>query len=241
MSLLFDSSGNEYVYTDTQPFTVKPVTISAWFKSTTVAGDGVVASLSDNSAEYLIAQARGSEAGDPAAALEYATGWTWASSSTSYTADTWYHIAATFVSGTERSVFLNGAGKDTDTGSQNVNFGLLSKIYVGTYKTSTGFFDGKIAEVAVWASELSDAQILSLYNGALPSSIDSGNLKAYWKLHNDYLDSSGNSNTLTVGNGSPSFSVSDIPPVVFNYPSTNISNILRLVVAGNNTIYYESI
>lgn len=239
MSLLFDSSGSEYVYTNTQPLTVKPVTISAWFKSTTIAGDGVICAISNNSDEYFMIQARGSQAGDPVAALEYATGWEWASSD-GFTADTWHHATGTFVSAIERSAFLDGTGKNIDIDSMDVNFSLLSKIIVGSYKSSTGFFDGKIAEVAVWSTELTDAQILRIGSGTLPSEVESGSLVAYWKLRGNYLDSSGNNNTLSVGNGTPSFDISDNPDV-FNYPIYNLTPISRLVVAGNNTIYYESI
>ena len=179
MSVVLDNPSQEYLYTSTQPFTVKPITISAWFKSTTIAAGGVIVALSDDNAEFLLAQARGIEAGDPAAAMEHATGWVWASSSTGFSADTWHHVAAVFVSATERIVYLDGVGKTTNTDSQDVNFSLFSKVLVGTYKTSTGFFDGKLAEVALWSSELSDAQILNLAGGAVATGIDDNHIPNY--------------------------------------------------------------
>jgi len=246
MSLVLDSAGEEYVVAEAQTITAKPVTISAWVKSTTIAISQTVVCLLKwaTQDEYLLLQLRGAVAGDPAAALEYATAWKLAESSTGYTVNTWHHIAATFVSSTERSVWIDGGSKITNTDEQNVNFTLLDRIYIGAHKVDSGFFDGKLAEVAIWNAELTDAQILDLANGNVPVNIESDNLRAYWKLLDSYRLTAGNMVHLTVGNGTPSFS-SDHPSVIFNYPIPSGINfgktIRRLVVAGNNEIWYENV
>lgn len=247
MSLVLDSAREEYVYTNTQPLTIKPITFSAWFKSVDVTNHQSIVCLSNGVNEFLLLQARGATDGDPIAALEYATAWKYATSSSGYTVNTWHHVAATFVSSTERSVWIDGGSKITNTDEQDVDFTLLSQILIGIHKAGSGFYDGQVAEVAIWDVELTDAQILSLAGGESAENIESDNLRAYWKLLSNYLDSTGQTNTLSVGVGTPSFST-DHPPV-FNYPrpgggdgdSPDMNHKRRLVVAGNNEIWYESV
>jgi len=63
-------------------------------------------------------------------------------------------------------------------------------------------------------------------------------LEVYWKLKSNAKDSVG-SNDLTLYN-TPTWDSTDNPPM-FNYPNTQLETIKRVVVAGNNEIWYESV
>lgn len=249
MSLVLNSADNEYVLTNTQPLTIKPISISVWIKSVDDTNNQGIVCLGNGLDEFLLLQLRGGITGDPASALEYATAWKYAESSSGYTANTWHHIAATFVSPTERSIWIDGGSKVINTDEQDVNFTLLDRIYVGTHKVIGGaYFDGQVAEIAIWKEELTDAQILSLASGNVANNIESEHLKGYWKLVNNYLDSTGLTNTLSVGAGTPFFNSTSNPPI-FNYPrlgggsgdSPDMNHIRRLIAAGNNKLYYENV
>jgi hypothetical protein len=209
MSIVLDSSGQEYLYAANPGGELsKPVTMAAWVKSTTIAEYQACFTLTNDIDEFLLLQLRGPAAGNPIAGMEYATAWKWAETTSGYTANNWHHIAVTFVSATERNVFIDGGNKGTNTDSQDVIFSFLGAAFVGTHKSVGGsFFDGKIAEVAYWKAELTDVQISNLANGyQLPSSIESDSLIAYWKLLDDYADYSGNGRTIEAKRGTPSFS-----------------------------------
>ena len=72
-------------------------------------------------------------------------------------------------------------------------------------------FEGKIAHVAIWSTELSDAEIASLAGGTNPLDIQVSSLEAYWDLETDgssVLDS----NDMTAYN-SPTYDAADNPTV----------------------------
>ena len=239
MSIVLDSTSNQYLKTTTIPVTAKPVTMTAWYKTTSDALMQTPVCISNaGNSEFLLTQLRGAVDGDYVAVQEYATAWKW-SPTIGYTVDVWQHVAVVFYSATDRRVFLNGANKVVNTENQDVNFSLFNQVLVGTHKTTSGTpFAGKLAEIAIWSTDLSDAEILQLAGGTLSESIQATNLEAYWKLRSDAKDSVG-SNDLTLYN-SPTWDSADSPPV-FNYPTDQLKTIKRLVAAGNSTIYYEDV
>jgi hypothetical protein len=82
---------------------------------------------------------------------------------------TWYNIVGIRRSGTS-SVYLNGVQEGTTTASApNVP---SSSASIGAAANAGGdnrFFDGKIAEVAMWTRALTDAEILQLGQGYSPA------------------------------------------------------------------------
>lgn len=239
MSVILSQPSNQYLKTTTVPVSTKPVTIAGWYKSTSDALSQTPACISNAANnEFLLCQLRGSVAGDFVAVQEYATAWKW-SPTIGYTVDTWQHFAVTFVSATERSVWVNGINKITNTESQDVDFDLFDQILIGTHKTAGGTpFAGRLGHIAIWSKELSDAEILSLANGAVPNTIQESSCEVYWPLKSDGTDKVG-SNDLT-GFNVPTYATTDNPPVL-NFPETNLKTFRRLVLVGSNKIYYEAI
>ena len=79
----------------------------------------------------------------------------------------WHHLVATFVSATERYLYLDGvqvAGSASET-SQGINTN-MSEIRVGADQSNgvSSYFDGLLDDVAFWSDELTLNEITWLYN-----------------------------------------------------------------------------
>ena len=240
MSVVLTAASEMYLKASTINVTAKPITFAAWVKSDTLTPYQGIISLTDNSSEWLLIWLRGAAGDNYPAALEYATAWKRAIASAAYTTDTWHHICGVFTSSTSRTIYLDGANSSENTESQNVNFNLFDQILIGTYRTVTAaYFSGKIAGCSIWNTGLSEAQIISLAGGESPLNVASDNLVDFWPLISDRY-SLINSNHLTAYN-SPTYDTNDNPTTVFNFPQRNITTTKRLVVAGNDEIWYEDI
>jgi len=212
MSVILNRSLEQYLKTTTVGVTTKPITITAWVKSFDLDNYQGIFSITNNSNEFLSSWLAGAVAGDPVAALEYATAWKRARSSNGYSKGVWTHIACVFYSSTDRRVYINGGGKIVNTDNQNVNFSLFDQILIGTYKTVTSaYFGGKIAHVSIWSTDLSDAQIVSLAGGTNPQDVELASLEAYWPLKSNGNELA-NSNTL-VAHNDPIWDSDDNPNV----------------------------
>lgn len=122
---------------------------------------------------------------------------------------TWYHIAFAYdASAGSVEIFVNGSSVGTSTG-------LATSIYDGPGKFTIGAstdlgtrpFDGLVDDVRLWGILRTQTEINN--NKSVELVGNETNLNAYWKLNNDYTDSTANGNTLTAVN-SPVFST-DVP------------------------------
>lgn len=121
----------------------------------------------------------GFQAADGAAASEAVT-------TTSIAANTWFHACGVSASATSRSVYLNGGSKST---------GATSRVPAGLNRTSVGLQDntaankafavggtGDIAEVAIWNTALSDADVARHATGIDAIAIQREFLVGLWRL-----------------------------------------------------------
>ena len=117
----------------------------------------------------------------------------------------WYHVVFTFDDSSNRlRLYINGdrVAEESYSGStvnQNSEFSIGRR-----HDTESGYFHGKIDEVAYWNTELNQYAISELYNSGTPlsASSNSGNytsavqLVMYYKFEENLNDSEG-SFTLT--------------------------------------------
>jgi hypothetical protein len=164
------------------------MTVSVWFKMPNLTSNSVACALDiPTSSGYKIlgsVDAGGGVAGDPVRAYTYnGSGYGIADTSTGYSVDTWTHACGVFTSATLRAAFLDGGGKVTDT--TNI-VGAATELVLCRRRrlASIGSFPAGsyIAEVAVWSSALSDANVASLAAGINPKDIAGASLVAYWTL-----------------------------------------------------------
>lgn len=168
--------------------TAAPLTIAAWAKTSITGSNQRIAGLwtsgstaTVNTFQLLVTSANVVDAftGD-------GVGSSAALSSTTISANTWFHACAVFASATDRRAFLNGGGKGTNA---------VSRVPSGINRTSIGVGDGSaaalpfapsgtgdIAEVAMWNVALTDAEVASLANAIPPFLVRPASLVAYWPL-----------------------------------------------------------
>lgn len=106
-----------------------------------------------------------------------------ASSSTTVAANAWQHAGMASISATSMAVYLAGAGKGTN--GTNVFTNLCTRMRIGS-KSASGFFNGMIAELAIWNANLADADFASLAAGEAPWFVHPEALVGYWPLVHGY-------------------------------------------------------
>ena len=174
-------NGSSYIESTSTPVTTFPFTMACWFNPANDTAGGTLMSIGvANGLDRFQMVNRGDLAGD-FIAISSLVGATAATATTTigYTANTWHHAAAVCASITGRSIFLNGGGKDTNTTSSNPA-GINNILQGGRWSTSRGFFfNGRMAEAAIWNVALTDDEVLSLSKGFAPYLIRPSNLKFY--------------------------------------------------------------
>lgn len=185
MARAFVAASSQYLErTASVPITAPPLTISAWMHSTSLTVNQTVLQIQDKDVEShgFTLQALGAFGGDPVrfAALDGGSGA--ADTSISYTINTWHHVCGIETSSTSRAAFIDGGNKGTDTDS--ITPAGLDSVSIGRRGDSTPgpYFDGYIAEVAIWNASLSDPEVAILALGYSPLLIRPQNLVAYWPL-----------------------------------------------------------
>lgn len=173
--------------------TAVPLTIACWAKTSitgstqrmpgifrsNVAAGGSCFSLAVDASNKIDANAQNDSAGQSHALT-----------STTISANTWFHACAVFASATSRSAYLNGAGKGTATG--NITPGSLDRTSIGVIDQTSAIQPfapsgtGDIAEAAIWNIALSDADVVSLALGIPPFLVHPEALVAYWPLIGTY-------------------------------------------------------
>lgn len=244
-------NGSSQYLERTSSLTFLPLTISVWFKTN-----------STTTAQTLVAQSATTAQGrhtfyiDTDSKLKAATVdssglfGSIAASSASVTTD-WNHGVAYFASNSSRTVYLNGTGASATT-SPSPTVSSQNRFNIGCrYAASTTpgvYFNGLLAEVAVWNVQLTDAEILSLSKGTHPFSIRLASLFAYWPVGgfygsspNDY--SSGGRNMTEVG--TPTYSDHpniQYPQPIFFFPeSVPAQSITIDAISSLATIYNPTI
>lgn len=123
------------------------------------------------------------------------------------TANTWSHAAAVFLSRSSRTAYLDGISSITNTtlvgAPSSLNYVSIGSAFAGGAWQS--HFDGQIAEVGIWNSDLTAAEIASLAKGMTCDKIRPESLVFYAPLVRDLIDAKGgltitNNNSATVAN-----------------------------------------
>jgi Concanavalin A-like lectin/glucanases superfamily len=107
--------------------------------------------------------------------------------STTISADTWFHMMAT-IDTSMRKVYLNGGGTGTSTGSSSPSG--IANLVLGADRVFFGFgdpayFNGwkkNLAEAAIWDIVLSDEEVAILASGISPLLVRPDHLVSYWPL-----------------------------------------------------------
>ena len=103
----------------------------------------------------------------------YTDGGSYTGASTNFTSSDlgqWVFVAASFTASLDRSVYIDGALSSTSTPGGHADSG--APFYIGQSNAFGGrYFDGSIADVAVYNTDLSAAQIDAIYTSASASGV----------------------------------------------------------------------
>ena len=187
MARAFDDGSTQFLLnTSVAVVSAAPCTMAAWFNTDDSAKDALLA-VSNYSPgsfngfwlvldEYDYVQARLYDG-----SIGNAT------SSTTYSLNTWHHACAVFAANNNRSAYLDGGNKGTDTsthtpsGLENTSIGAI------LYNEGPGdwLISGSIAEAGIWNVALSDAEVALLAKGYSPLFVRPQNLVFYAPLIRD--------------------------------------------------------
>lgn len=179
----FASASTQYLSVASMPITAYPYTMACWFWAT-ADSDQTLLSLQDNAvvnryhrivwggASTDDIQFGAAEGGAVASAFATATP----------SKSTWNHACAVGASSTSRKIYLNGGNSGSSTSLRN--WGAKNTITIGAYDLAGagGYYDGYVAEVAIWDAALDANEVYSLGLGMSPRAIRPGSLVFYAPL-----------------------------------------------------------
>ena len=200
MSRAFVAASSQYVEYAGAVVTAYPLTFSCWIWPT-IAAQTIMSIADSTNANKRQALAM-SAAGAINMTSHNGSTSTSATTTANATANEWNHVAGIVTSGTNRASYLNGGNKGTDTTNIGMGTG-HNRTTVGRRSNSTpaAYFDGRIAEVAVWNVALTDDEVRSLANRVCPLDLRPTALVGYWPLlglHSPEIDFSSGRNAMTV-------------------------------------------
>jgi hypothetical protein len=155
-------------------------TVCAWMNGD--ANDGYVWSFGDNvgTSEYC-----GFQVSTGNVAKLASNGHT-AESGSAMSTGTWYHVCVTF-DGSDFEIFLDGDSDYTQS-DDGIIWANIDNAKIGCVHNSGSpkkWFNGEITDVAIWSTQLSDAEIELLADSRvkrMPLQVSPGSLKAYYPL-----------------------------------------------------------
>lgn len=189
MAVDFDGS-TQYLNRANEVHPPGNLTLSCWANSDTQDGnERTLVAVSHTSTASRVARLQTASAAAPpnlyAQVINNAVGINHrANVATQLPLSTWYHAGGTFSSTSSVIAYLNGvAGSAVQTVSGAI--ATTNSLQIGALNfggTILQFFNGRIAEVALWNVVLTAAEMLILSKGYSPLFVRRANLKAYWPL-----------------------------------------------------------
>ena len=160
-----------------------PLTMSCWFKTPNinVFTRLLITENHTTGADFFLLQVFNDNKIEFTAWTTTAQGST--KTTTTISANTWYHVCGVATSATRRDVFLNGSGQGTST--NNVTPLGLEESFIGAiwYLASTYIYSNvTIAEVGIWNTAITANNVLQLAAGYSPLLIRPESLVNYWPL-----------------------------------------------------------
>lgn len=173
----FDGSDDKLLES-AAPLSDEPITFSVWVISDVDTGNAAVIGISSTNGDQWILQRIAGVIRAQKSINNTTHAW---AQSGSITTGVYQHYAGVFRANNDRSVFLDGTKAD-NTGT--VADPTVDTFVVGAKTDADGtgfelFWNGQIAEAAVWNASLTDAEIIALSNGYSPLLIRPANLVRY--------------------------------------------------------------
>lgn len=153
----------------------EPFTMAVWFYPLALQNT-IMMAVGDSATEFH--DLRVSSAGVVQAVSINASGYS--SNVGTYAANGWYHACGVWSASNSRTAYLNGTAGTTNT--NNVAVSPLDQIAVGGSYAGAPYFNGYLAEAAIWNVALTAAEITSLSKGFAARLIRPASLVHYMPL-----------------------------------------------------------
>jgi hypothetical protein len=185
MARALASAASQYLIHNAAVAAAEPLTMACWFSAATLGVVGIPMSICTNggNARHQLQQ----DSTNRLDLYSVESGGTFANSSGTNgeiaAAGTWYHAAGVLAAGNSRTGYFNGVAHSANATSLTVSG--LDRTLIGA-RISGGavgsYFNGSIAEAAVWSVALDAAEIAALAKGFSPTLVMPSALVAYWPL-----------------------------------------------------------
>jgi hypothetical protein len=164
----------------TPPVTGVPATMCGFFRVASVAAVRTILAVGHGAnADYMSVYTRTNSTlrADTGDGTNFASPTTVATVSL----NTWHHACAVFAANNDRSIYLDGGNKVSETAT-TVTLSTLDRSRIGVSYIDTSPFSGDLAEVAFWNAALTDAEVASLAKGFSPTMVRPMSLRSYYPL-----------------------------------------------------------
>ena len=169
MGRAFVAANDDYLDCDTAFVTSGPLTMVGWGEVNDNTAARTLCTVGSGGGNVITLQFRGDDVGGTDRARVDVNNVGIVSTS-SYSTNTWHHLATVETDETDHTAFLDGGSKGTSTTS--ITYGTWAKTRIGILFTpSTHEHDGTIGPVSMWNSALTDAQIAELGAGRNPKTL----------------------------------------------------------------------
>lgn len=188
MARQFNGSSDVLELASAAIVTAYPFTISAWFhldQLPSTAGDEMaIFQIDDGTGNLNFWTLRADDTADKLQFNSRLNGGTVgvAETANSVSATAWQHAFVIAASATDRTAVLNGDTGNEGTDTSNVTPASIDRTQIGRQGVQNNFFDGRLAEVAVWNIALTEAEGVALSKRFSPALIRPGSIVAYWKI-----------------------------------------------------------
>lgn len=181
MSAAFLEASSEYLRVASAPVTAAPISVSCLFNTPNTTTSRVFVSIANSGATN---QYFGLVAGSGSKVLwqSRATSAGSATTTDTFSVDTWHHAGGVEISATSRFAYLNGVASPEDTTSRTPTG--MDRAGIGALVDSSpsNYFEGSIAEVGIWNVVLTAAEWTALAARYSPLFIRPKSLVAYCPL-----------------------------------------------------------
>jgi hypothetical protein len=174
MSRNFNGSSDYLTRGDRLSLSAYPFSFFAWFKGDTFATNNrTLVGVYEDGGSYTNLAKLAVKTDSTIELAVFDGGFKTATTSATASTGAWQSAAAVFASNASRSVYVNGAGKVTNTTADTMSIATLSRFSVGAFTIGppSEFFDGLIGYVGVYNVALSDGNVTSLNGGAALNSV----------------------------------------------------------------------
>ncbi len=161
-----------------------PLTMSCWFRANT-SHAGTLIDIADSGVTEHSTTLQIRSSGEVSARSRAGGGSSRALTTTNYSTTTWHHACGTWAATNDRKSYIDGGSEGTNTQVRDpLN---EDRTFIGAAADSSisEFFDGRLAEAAIWDVVLSLSEITALANGWSPLRVRPTALLAYWPLYRD--------------------------------------------------------